>query len=101
MKATRPLINVPALLASTPGVSRNSREFRSFFSATIRFSRRYCATIGAGMPCSVYAPVALSNPGVSSVSLLGSVIAKPGAISEKPCHAAPGARCQKAGLVAS
>ena len=43
---------VPALLASTPGVSRKSRELRSFFSATMRFSRKYCATTGAGMPCS-------------------------------------------------
>ena len=46
------LYSVPALLASTPGVSRNKSELRSFFSATIRFSRRYCATTGAGMPCS-------------------------------------------------
>jgi hypothetical protein len=46
-------IRVPALLASTPGVSRNSSELRSFFSATMRFSRRYCATTGAGMPWSV------------------------------------------------
>ena len=43
--------SVPALLDSTPGVSRNSSELKSFFSGTTRFSRRYCATTGAGMPC--------------------------------------------------
>ena len=38
------------LLLSTPGVIRNSTELRSFFSGTMRFSRRYCASTGAGMP---------------------------------------------------
>jgi hypothetical protein len=38
------------LLPSTPGVSRNSRLLRSFFSGTMRFCRKYSATIGAGTP---------------------------------------------------
>src|SRR5271169_5982366 len=47
LKATSALSSVQALLDSTPGVSRKSSELRSFFSATMRFSRKYCATIGA------------------------------------------------------
>lgn len=40
----------PCLAGFDPGVSRNRSEFKSFFSATTRFSRRYCATIGAATP---------------------------------------------------
>jgi hypothetical protein len=50
LNATNVLSSVPALLDSTPGVSRKSSEFRSFFSGTTRFSRRNWATTGAGMP---------------------------------------------------
>jgi len=39
LKATSPLISVPALLASTPGGQlKNSSELRSFFSGTMPFS---------------------------------------------------------------
>ena len=57
LKNTSALSSVPALLDSTPGVSRNRILLRSFFSATIRFSRRYCASTGAGTPYSLYSPV--------------------------------------------
>src|SRR4029077_16597666 len=101
LKPTSALTSVPALLASTPGVSRKSRELRSNFSATTRFSRRCCATTGAGMPCASYSPVRRSKPGVSSVSLFGSVMAKPGTTLLKTCHAAAGASSQKGAWLAS
>lgn len=47
---TRPLISVPALLASTPGVAV-AVEVVLLGDDPVS-SRRYCATIGAGMPCS-------------------------------------------------
>ena len=59
---------------------------RSFFSGTMRFSRRYSASTGAGTPCGSYSPVPRSKPGISSVSLFGSVMAKPGGTPWKPCH---------------
>ena len=46
----------PPLLDSNPGVSRNRMLLRSFFSGTIRFSRRNSARTGAGIPCSAYSP---------------------------------------------
>ena len=48
---------------------------RSFFSGMMPRSRRNSASTGAGTPQSRYPPVSRSKPGVTSVSLLGSVIA--------------------------
>jgi hypothetical protein len=68
-------MSVPALLTSMPGVTRNRMVLRSFFSGTMPRSRRNSATTGAGTPQSAYSPVSRLNPGVTSVSLFGSVIA--------------------------
>jgi hypothetical protein len=75
LKSTSVVISVPALLTSMPGVTRNKRVLRSFFSGTMPRSRKNSATTGAGTPQSRYSPVSGWKPGVTRVSLFGSVIA--------------------------
>src|SRR5678815_1749595 len=70
------------------------------FSTTIPRADRYAVTMAAGIPADRRSPSGLM-PGATIDTLIGSSMHQSSSSSAKPCQAAPGAKIQADGVVAS
>ena len=76
-----------------PMVNIMKKEYRPHFSTITPCSARYLVTILAGIPMEPKLP-SISNPGVTTVALIGSSILKSLANLPKSCQRALGAKTQ-------